>query len=403
MKKSDQLKQERAQKIDALSALGDVATKENRGLSATDLAEVTRLKNEIQGMDLDILRAETEEIRELDRARENAGGARTSSIARDRKAFLDAAREIRQAGGSKRVQYDPEIFFRAMTPASNSAGKSAYTGTDRVQLQATENLAWLDNLMIDPVTRNGQTVPFIKRTNRLTPQNKAYADELTGQAYVVDAYTVALSNYYTYLEIHNDVLRDAADRNLEEVLFEATRQDIMRQIAYDVLFGTGGSNNLTGIASTADILTIDLDGEYISSFSPIVDAAAKLMTESDVDPANLVAIMHPNLWAQFASLQAGTDGQPLQRPTQIAGMPFYPYRRIPIDQGTGQDETTIVVADLSKWVLYSDGFYELSSQTGPNMKRDYTDAVATFRVDLATIDPGSACLIQAVKSSSTGV
>ena len=52
MKKSDQLKQERAQKIDALSALGDVATKENRGLSATDLAEVTRLKNEIQGLSL---------------------------------------------------------------------------------------------------------------------------------------------------------------------------------------------------------------------------------------------------------------------------------------------------------------------------------------------------------------
>ena len=81
-------------------------------------------------------------------------------------------------------------------------------------------------------------------------------------------------------------------------------------------------------------------------------------------------------------------------------VPFIAYSRIPVNQGAGTDETSIIVADLSQWVLNAEKFYEISTEAGPNMAKDYSDMMLTFRADLKTIDPASAVVITAVQAEA---
>lgn len=393
MKHSDQLKQKRAAHLDALQALVDVA--ETRALTNEERERTKQLRGQIEAANAQIEAAEAQEAAELRTAEQQAG----NSAKKEARAMIAGIREARNTGGKQRVEYRPEMMMRAaMTPASNSAGKSAYTGTDSVQLQATEDLSWLNLLTIDTVTRNGETKPYIKRANRTTPDNKAYTDSTTEQAMVVDAYTVALKNYYVRLAVHNDVLRDSADANLEQVLFGAARQDIQRQIAYHVLYGPG-TNAFTGLTSTADIQTVAGGGVAISDYKLITEAFEKLMSNANVNPQSVAVLMHPKVWKQFADLE-DTTGQPLMRPKELQDVPFIAYSRIPTDQGASDDETSIIVADFSQWVLNAEGYYEISTESGPNMAKDYSDMMLTFRADLKTIDPASAVVITAVQAEA---
>jgi len=385
MDKFNELRMKRAENMDSLQAIADLA--EKRALSDAEREKVKQIRDSIQLIDVELETLEASSARAL-RAHNPA--------TKEARALQEAVNESRTAGGKQKVKYNPEAFFRAMTPEAGSAGKSKYTGTDSVQLTTTEDLSWLDLLSITQVERNGQVVPFVSRSNRLTPQTKGYTDALSGQAYTISAYTVDFSNYYTYLEVHNDVLRDAADASIQQVLFNASRTDIIRQIAKDVLTGATGGDNLVGISATSGVQTVAGGSAAISDYTLITEAVQKLMSNGEVNPANIAVIMHPAIWQQFADLTSAGDGQPLQRPDAIKNVPFYAYSGIPVNQGTGSDETTIFVGDLSKWTLYTDGFYEVASQSGPNMARDYTDVVITYRADVATIDPASMCLIQAV-------
>jgi HK97 family phage major capsid protein len=393
-----ELRQAKATQVDELKKFAAIAAK--RSLTETEREQVEQVRDRAN-----ILTAAIEQREEVEReGRNNALSRAGKGSAAALMQFREAYREVREVGQKRRVKFDPAALMRAMTPASNSAGKTTFTGTANLKVQPTENISWIDRLAIDSVERNNTVVPYISRADRLTPQNKDYTAQLSGQGYTVSGYTVALSNYYCYLQVHNDVMRDAAQPDLEAMIFDAARGDIMRQIAYDVLLGTGSSNNITGISSTANVQSLSWSSGYLSDYSALVRAARLLMVNAGTaDASNLISVMHPMLWEQLALLQAGTDGQPLQVPPQIAGVQLYPYSRIPVNQGTDTDETTLYVFDPSRWTLYSEGYYEISTMTGPDMDRDYANLLVLMRADLATYDPASAVKITAIKADGSNV
>ncbi len=342
-----ELRQAKATQVDELKKFAAIAAK--RSLTETEREQVEQVRDRAN-----ILTAAIEQREEVEREGRNTALSRAGKgSAAALMQFREAYREVREVGQKRRVKFDPAALMRAMTPASNSAGKTTFTGTANLRVQPTENISWIDRLAIDSVERNNTVVPYISRADRLTPQNKDYTGQLSGQGYTVSGYTVALSNYYCYLQVHNDVMRDAAQPDLEAMIFDAARGDIMRQIAYDVLLGTGASNNIQGINSTANVQSLSWSSGYLSDYSALVRAARLLMVNAGLsDASNLISVMHPLLWEQLALLQAATDGQPLQVPPQIAGVQLYPYSRIPVNQGTDTDETTLYVFDPSRWTLY---------------------------------------------------
>jgi HK97 family phage major capsid protein len=393
-----ELRQAKATQVDELKKFAAIAAK--RSLTETEREQVEQARDRANILNAAIEQREDSERTGQQNALTMAGKGSAAALAH----FREAYRDVREVGQKRRVKFDPATLFRAMTPASNSAGKTAFTGTANLRVQPTENISWLQRLAIDSVERNNTVVPYISRTDRLTAQNKDYTSQLNGQAYVVSGYTVALSNYYCYLQVHNDVMRDAAQPDLEAMIFDAARGDIMRQVAYDVLLGAGASNNITGINSTANVQSLSWSGGYLSDYSALVRAARLLMVNAGTpDASGLVSVMHPLLWEQLALLQAGTDGQPLQVPPQVSGIQLYPYSRIPVNQGTDTDETTLYVFDPSRWTLYTEGYYELSTMTGPDMDRDYANILVLMRADLATYDPASAVKITAIKADGSNL
>lgn len=353
----------------------------------------------------------TEERDDVNRLRETAkdmttrqqllAGRTTTAANPSISDFRTALKESRETGAKRRVT-SPGFLRSVMTPLSGSAGKTAYSEVKGVQLQETENFAWIERLNNLDGVRNGTQYPYIGRNNRVTAQNKGYTDAFNGQGYIVDSHTVQLKNYSVFLQVHNDVFRDAATDDLETVILGAARADVLRQIAYDVLVGDASSNNIDGIANTAGVQTF-AHGNYISDFSPVVRAVRRLMTGANLaDPSQAIAVMHPLLWEQFALLQGATDGQPLQVPPAIQGVQMYPYSRLSVTEGNDQDSSTMFVFVPSRWNLFTEGYFELMAATGPDMDRDYTNVHVLLRADVKSIDPAAACLVTGIIADGSG-
>lgn len=382
-----QLRQQRAALVDEAQRIADTSL--GQPLTPEQRKKFNDLYRQAEALNVQIAEAVGIETELQANIRTNPGKGLVSN-------FRDGLQEVRDTGAKRRVNFDPNALLRYMTPASNSAGKSAFTATGATQLQSVENYTWLDRLQLNTVDRNNTVIPYIARANRATAANKAYADEVGISDYVVSSTAIALKNYYVRLSVHGDVLRDAATADLEATLFNAAREDVLRQIAFDVLLGSGSSNNITGIANTANIQTF-AHSDVIADYSTLTKAARYLMDTANVsDPGQLIALMHPKAWEAFANLQAGTDGQPLQTPPQIAGLSWYPYNRIPTNQGTGTD-TSLYVFDPSKWTLHMENSYEISTNTGPGMTRDMVDIVVLMRAHLTTIDPASAVVVTGIE------
>jgi HK97 family phage major capsid protein len=83
MKKSDQLKIERAAKLDAQRVLVNLANTENRDNTADENAVIDSLQREFDALDVSVKRAETFEANELRFAASNAGAAASTSEERE--------------------------------------------------------------------------------------------------------------------------------------------------------------------------------------------------------------------------------------------------------------------------------------------------------------------------------
>ena len=297
---------------------------------------------------------------------------------------------IKAAGrsDSSRVQFDVRAV---MTPEAGSLGNTQVKSTfGSVYTQATSSAAFTSAFTVTE-TENNRTFPYLDRTDRLTAQNKAFADALTQQAFVVSGATVDLKNYYAHPVWHNDVARDAAG-GIGAQIFDWSAEDIRRQIASDSLWADGSSNNITGLDNLAGVQTQAAPSPY-NSWAPMIDAV-KLLHSKNVDPSNVSVIMSPGAWSVIQYL-AATDNQPLLPPEGLNFANIFVTSLIPDDQGSGNNETTIFVGDLSKVNLYMDGMYTLSASQR-YVEYDYNAAVMCMRADLKSFEPDHICKITGV-------
>ena len=298
---------------------------------------------------------------------------------------------IKAAGrsDSSRVPFDVRAV---MTPEAGSLGNTQVKSTfSTVYTQATSSAAFTSEFTVTE-SENNRTFAFLDRGNRLSAQNKAFADALTQQAFVVSGATVDLKNYYAHPVWHNDVARDAAGE-IGAQIFDWSAEDIRRQIAYDSLWADGSSNNITGLDNLVGVQTMTAPSPY-NSWAPMIDAV-KLLHSKNVDPSNISVIMSPGAWGVIQYL-AATDNQPLLPPDGLNFANIFVTSLIPDNQGTGNNETTIFVGDMSKVNLYMDGMYTLSASQR-YVEYDYNAAVMAMRADLQSYEPDHICKITGVQ------
>lgn len=392
-----ELRQERADILDQLTELNNEIG--NESPTKRQREKWDSLNRQADRLKLEIDRAAIYEEQRMERAQQMAahlsgtqpGPANDSPQTRHAKSLVEGIREVRSGKPFVDVAYNPRAFFQSekratMTPGSGSAlGMIQQSTAPTIGVQDGANLAWMEELSMVTVPTNNAKVPYIDRDNRLTAQNKAYTGTLTEQAYVVDSYDVAFKNYYTYLEIHNDVFRDGNMMAgvLQSFLMDTSRQDILLQVGNDVLTGAGSSNDLTGVTNIAGVQTQDAGGA-LTDYTEITKAYEALLAKN-VDPRRVAMIVSPGLWKQLADLQA-TDNQPLQMPRQIEDLRVYVSSQLPEDQGAGSD-TTAIIGDLSRLVMYAGGEYQIAASNGPSMNKDASNLLMAYRVDLRSWQP----------------
>lgn len=390
MTNSNELKQERSEILEKIAGINALA--EDRALKPSEKREYDKYKSQVSQLDLKILDAGANERAAAMRAGKKVG-AKTSTTFNESAEKLGA---ILRGGGKGDVDFNPALIARFGTPESASMGN--VTGSyvsDYTETQAQSDLSYIRELNTKPVENNTRW-PYVKRTDRASVAKKSYSATLTDTDYVVSAVTTEFNNLYVSLGVHRDVFRDDV-AGLEGTLQTLAFQDIEQQLAYDVLFADGTSNSVTGIKSITGVQTIDNGTAALTDWSQIIEAYRKLL-EKNVNPSNIACVMHPGVWKQIASFE-DTTGQPLQMPKQIENLRFYVNSQINTNEGTGTDESTIFIGDFSKFDLLVDQQYTVVSNDGPNMKKDATDMLFTFRFDLKTMEPDHMLMITGIQIS----
>lgn len=145
------------------------------------------------------------------------------------------------------------------------------------------------------------------------------------------------------------------------------------------LLGTGTAPQPRGIANTVGIGTHAVNAQ-ISGFGDLSRARTAILTANQIPSA---FIMHPRDEGSYTDLTA-TDGQPLAMPRALSQIPMLTTTSIPVDGGTGDDESTIFAGDFRRMIIgiRSDIRVEVVRASSYVSNLQY-DMVAHMRADIA--------------------
>lgn len=152
------------------------------------------------------------------------------------------------------------------------------------------------------------------------------------------------------VRVSEELLQDSI--NAGTALQTAIANALALEVDRACLFGTGASNQPTGLFTTSGINSVSMgtNGAAIDDYAPVLDACEDILEDNGELPT--AAIMAPRTWRVFAGL-ADSTGQPLRRPEAIANLPFLESTQVPINQtqGTATDASCVLLGDFSQMVL----------------------------------------------------
>jgi len=151
------------------------------------------------------------------------------------------------------------------------------------------------------------------------------------------------------------------------------------------LIGSGSAPEPRGIANTSGIGTFAQDAE-IANYANLSKARTGILSGNHRPTAY---IMHPRDEGSFTDLVDG-DGQPLMAPRAVGEIPMLTTTSIPVDGGTGSDESTIIAGDFTRLLLgiRSDIRVEILKTSTYASNLQYT-MLAHMRADVAVTHPGA--------------
>ena len=152
------------------------------------------------------------------------------------------------------------------------------------------------------------------------------------------------------------------------------------------LLGTGTAPQPCGIANTSGIGTVAQDA-LIASYANLSRARTAILT-ANTGPVSAF-IMHPRDEGSFADL-VDSNGNPLGMHPNIANIPMLTTTSIPINGGTGTDESTIIAGNFSRLMvgIRSDIRVEVLKTSAYASNLQYT-LLAHMRADVAVTHPGA--------------
>jgi len=277
-----------------------------------------------------------------------------------------------------------DVERRALSEGSDSAG--GYTVPD--VLSAT--LIDLARAASVVVRAGAQTVP-------LTSDNLNYAKLLTDPvpAWRLEAGNVAESDptfglvplvprsLAVQVKVSAELMEDSI--NLATALPNALAASMAVELDRVALLGTGTAPEPRGVANTSGIGTFAQDA-VIAGYGNLSTARTAILTANQAPTAY---VMHPRDEGTFVDL-VDANGNPLGVPTRIAEIPMLTTTSIPIDGGSGSDESTIFAGNFARLMvgIRSDIRVEVLKTSAYASNLQYT-LLAHMRADVAVTHPGA--------------
>jgi HK97 family phage major capsid protein len=150
--------------------------------------------------------------------------------------------------------------------------------------------------------------------------------------------------------VSRSLLQDSI--NIESVLQSVLVKAVAQEIDRAAMFGSGASNQPTGIFGTSGIGSVSMgtNGAALTSYGPLQDAVYELTSNNSQPPT--AAIMAPRTGLAIDKL-TDTLGQPLNRPRSLESLPFLQTTAVPITQtqGTSSVASSVIVGDFSQLIV----------------------------------------------------
>lgn len=239
-----------------------------------------------------------------------------------------------------------EVEQRALSIGTDSAG--GHTVPDVLSSQLID--AMRD---IAAVTRAGaRIVPlgssehaFARVASDPTPGWRAEAASITEQDPTFDRVVFEPKSLAMIIKVSRELLEDSI--NLNEALPGIIASSMAQEVDRASLFGSGSSNEPTGLESISGV-NEEAHDAALTSYAPMISAVRKIYDANGPKPTSM--ILSPRDWETLAGL-TDSNNNPLIVPPAIRDIQQLIASKMPTDGGTGDDESTIFLGDFVKFWL----------------------------------------------------
>lgn len=274
---------------------------------------------------------------------------------------------------------------RALAEASDSAG--GYTVPDVLSAELIDG-ARAQSVVIRAGAR---TVPLTSDKNTIakvltdpTPAWRLEAGAVANDDGTFGAVVLTPRSLAVSVDISAELMADSLNlgTSLPNILAAAMGVELDRV----ALIGTGVAPQPLGVSNTAGIGTFAQDG-LIAGYGNLSKARTGILT-ANRGPVSAY-IMHPRDEGSFVDLADG-QGQPLMAPTAVSAIPMLTTTSLPVDGGTGTDESTIIAGNFAHLLIGIRSGIQVELIKGPKYVSNlqYT-LIAHMRADVAVEDPSA--------------
>lgn len=421
MKKSDQLKQTRAEKVTAQGLLISTAETANRDFTAEEQTQFDALENEIRSLDTNIASAVAVETAK-ERAAKNAGtrlddGAqhntrkRSFSIHRAILAQLgeveldsEESREIeenRTAAIASGISPEGTVF---RLPSRSDKSRAAQTvtgdsGTYGGETVATDVMAPIDFLRPDPlVSRNGATylrncvgdLKFSKNEGGIVATWEGETDETASTANVYASLGLSPKRLSVTVPISLQNLRQSSF-DMEMYTINEINLALENKIDSTVVNGPGTGGSPAGILVTSGVNTVSTGTNGSApTWDMVVDAETAVFVEN-ANSGKLNYLINPKTRGTFKKTkhEAGDFNYLMTPQNEINGYGVLTSNHVPsnLTKGSGTGLSALVFGDLTQILIAQWGLMDFTVDPYTRKKEGLIEVTVNLYVDLAIKQP----------------
>ncbi len=274
---------------------------------------------------------------------------------------------------------------RALAEATDGAG--GYTVPDVLSAELIDKARAQSVVM----RAGARTVPLTSDKNTIakvltdpTPAWRLEAGAVANDDGTFGAVVLTPRSLAVAVDISAELMADSINlgTSLPNILAAAMGVELDRV----ALIGTGVAPQPLGIANTSSIGTFAQDA-VIANYANLSKARTGILT-ANRGPVSAY-IMHPRDEGSFVD-QMDANGQPLMAPNAVSAIPMLTTTSLPVDGGTGTDESTIIAGNFAHLLVGIRSGIQVELIKGPKYisNLQYT-LVAHMRADVAVEDAGA--------------